>query len=60
MENLKKNLEAFEGIIKYSFKDKELITEALSHSSYANEKRKLRKSNERLEFLGDRDRKSVV
>lgn len=39
--------------IGYQFRDPELIHEALSHSSYANEKKKLRRSNERLEFLGD-------
>ncbi|MDE6657310.1 MAG: hypothetical protein K2J88_01860, partial [Oscillospiraceae bacterium] len=39
--------------IDYYFKNKEYIYEALSHSSYANEKKKQRKSNERLEFLGD-------
>ncbi|MCD7727930.1 MAG: ribonuclease III [Ruminococcus sp.] len=43
----------FEKIIGYSFKDKNLIYTALSHSSFANEKKKQRKSNERLEFLGD-------
>ncbi len=39
--------------IQYTFKNKKLLTEALSHSSYANENKKNRKSNERLEFLGD-------
>lgn len=39
--------------IGYTFQDQELIYEALSHSSYANEKKKQRRSNERLEFLGD-------
>jgi len=39
--------------IDYEFKNKDLIHEALSHSSYANEKKKQRQSNERLEFLGD-------
>lgn len=53
MENLDKNLEEFEGKIRYYFNNKELLIEALSHSSYANEKRKGRNSNERLEFLGD-------
>ncbi len=38
--------------IHYEFKNKKLLTEALSHSSYANEGKKKR-SNERLEFLGD-------
>lgn len=39
--------------IQYTFKNKKLLTEALSHSSYANENKRNRKSNERLEFLGD-------
>ena len=38
--------------IGYKFKNEKLLTEALSHSSYANENR-YTKSNERLEFLGD-------
>lgn len=42
-----------EEILKYTFKNKNLIKEALSHSSYANENKKTRHSNERLEFLGD-------
>ena len=46
------NIEAFEKAIGYSFKDKELIKIALTHSSYANEN-KLPRDNERLEFLGD-------
>lgn len=43
----------FEDIIHYNFKNPELLHEALSHSSYANENRKNKNSNERLEFLGD-------
>ena len=43
MENLDKNLEEFQGKIRYYFNDKELLIEALSHSSYANEKRKRKK-----------------
>lgn len=39
--------------IGYTFRNRELIHEALSHSSYANENKKQRRSNERLEFLGD-------
>ncbi|MDE5772225.1 MAG: ribonuclease III [Ruminococcus sp.] len=42
-----------EEIIGYRFKDKNLIYQALSHSSYANEKKNPSGSNERLEFLGD-------
>ncbi|MBE6851109.1 MAG: ribonuclease III [Ruminococcus sp.] len=43
----------FEEILGITFQNKDLLYEALSHSSYANEKRKMRRSNERLEFLGD-------
>lgn len=47
MEDLQKS-------INYQFKDKNLLQEALTHSSYANEqKSKNIKCNERLEFLGD-------
>ncbi len=42
-----------EQAIGYSFKDKGLLEQALSHSSYANERRHGSGSNERLEFLGD-------
>lgn len=38
--------------IGYSFNDRSLLEEALTHSSYANE-HALAKFNERLEFLGD-------
>lgn len=37
--------------IGYTFKDKNILKTALTHSSYANETRS--QSNERLEFLGD-------
>lgn len=46
-------MDAFEKIINYKFTNPLLLEEALSHSSYANENKKTRKSNERLEFLGD-------
>ncbi|MCM1529934.1 MAG: ribonuclease III [Alistipes sp.] len=39
--------------ICYKFKDRDLIVNALSHSSYANENKQPLGSNERLEFLGD-------
>lgn len=39
--------------LNYSFKDKSLLQNALTHSSYANEKHCRNGSNERLEFLGD-------
>ncbi len=46
-------LSKFEAEIGYTFKNKDLLFEALSHSSFANEYKKGRHSNERLEFLGD-------
>ncbi|MBP3486068.1 MAG: ribonuclease III [Oscillospiraceae bacterium] len=40
--------------LNYTFRDPALLSEALSHSSYANEHRAAHlNSNERLEFLGD-------
>lgn len=40
--------------IQYSFHDKSIITQALTHSSYANEQKINKKiHNERIEFLGD-------
>lgn len=48
-----KRIERFEEKIGYSFKNKDIIFEALSHSSFANEYKHGRHSNERLEFLGD-------
>ncbi len=47
------DISRFEQIIGYTFNDKHLIQQALSHSSYANEKKRPNGSNERLEFLGD-------
>ena len=47
---------ALEKRIGYCFKNKEILKEALTHSSYANELKARRQSavcNERLEFLGD-------
>lgn len=44
----------FEEIIGYKFTDKELLKQALTHSSYANENNMSKfENNERLEFLGD-------
>lgn len=51
-----KELKRLENRIGYVFKNKELLTEALTHSSYANELSQRNiptRSNERLEFLGD-------
>lgn len=39
--------------LKKLFKDKKLLTRALTHRSWVNENPKKRRSNERLEFLGD-------
>ena len=44
----------FEKTIDYTFKDKELLILALTHSSYANENNLPKTAyNERIEFLGD-------
>jgi len=44
-------IEQIEKNIGYTFKNKELLKNALTHTSYANENQK--ESNEKLEFLGD-------
>ena len=44
-------METIEQSIKYTFKDKQLLKKALTHTSYAYEKNI--ESNEKLEFLGD-------
>ena len=47
-------LKDFQTIIGYTFSDEQLLKQALTHSSYANEKHMKKLSdNERLEFLGD-------
>ena len=47
-------MEALERKLKYTFRSRALLEEALNHSSYANEHRGAGIcSNERLEFLGD-------
>ena len=45
------NLQKLEENIGYTFKNKELLKNALTHTSYAYEKHV--ESNEKLEFLGD-------
>lgn len=47
------NLNELEKIIEYTFKNKQFLKNAVTHSSYANESKYGDKSNERLEFLGD-------
>ena len=47
-------MQELEKKLNYTFRDPALLSEALSHSSYANEHRSAGlNSNERLEFLGD-------
>ena len=47
-------MQELEKKLNYTFRDPGLLSEALSHSSYANEHRSAGlRSNERLEFLGD-------
>ena len=47
-------LKKFQSIIGYQFNNEKLLKQALTHSSYANEKHMEKLSdNERLEFLGD-------
>lgn len=48
------NIKELEKILQYEFKDQNYIKTALTHTSYANEARfRMKKNNERLEFLGD-------
>lgn len=46
-------LSSLQNRTNYSFSDLRLLNKALTHKSYANEKSKTLKHNERLEFLGD-------
>ncbi len=48
----KLRINELENKINYNFKQQDILIEALTHSSYANEKKRS-KYNERLEFLGD-------
>lgn len=47
----KPHIQELEALLGYSFKDKAILKEALTHSSARNEQGR---DNERLEFLGDR------
>ena len=47
----KMNLEIFEKSVGYKFNDIKLLKTALTHTSYAHERKQ--ESNEKLEFLGD-------
>jgi ribonuclease III len=47
-------LTLLEATIKYHFRNRELLTQAITHSSYMNDKKPMEKSdNEKLEYLGD-------
>ena len=51
---VKNNLLSLQNNLNYKFKDIELLSLAMTHSSYANEhKMGIVENNERLEFLGD-------
>ncbi len=50
-----------EAIIGYAFKDRELLNQAITHTSCFNEKKDTRQSkNEKLEYLGDAILNSVI
>ena len=46
-------MKKLEDLIGYTFNDRSLMIEALTHSSYANERHDGTVCNERMEFLGD-------
>ena len=51
---MKTNITKFEKKLGYNFKDKDLLVQALTHSSYAYENQQnVESDNETLEFLGD-------
>ena len=57
------DISALEDAIGYTFKNKALLQEALTHSSYSNElkaKKQVCRCNERLEFMGDAVLSAVV
>jgi ribonuclease-3 len=47
------SVEGVENLIGYSFRNRALLDEALTHASFLNQKRSDLRSNQRLEFLGD-------
>jgi ribonuclease-3 len=54
LEELTTRFADIEGILSYSFQNRELLSEAFVHRSFMNENRNtVEKHNERLEFLGD-------
>ena len=60
---MQQDISVLERTIGYSFRNRDILREALTHSSYANElraKRRVAVCNERLEFLGDAILSSIV
>jgi len=47
------SLDLLEQRLGYRFKDRRILERAMTHPSYANERRSRGKHNQRLEFLGD-------
>ena len=50
---VKKRITSLEKKLNYTFKEKDLLTKALTHKTYAFESMDAVEYNERLEFLGD-------
>jgi ribonuclease-3 len=60
---MQQDISVLEKAIGYSFRNRDILREALTHSSYANElkaKKRAAVCNERLEFLGDAVLSSIV
>ena len=60
---MQQDISILERAIGYSFRNRDILREALTHSSYANElraKKRVAVCNERLEFLGDAILSSIV
>lgn len=51
--NIDKILNNCQTALKYEFRNKDHLLEAITHRTYANESKKKMKYNQRLEFLGD-------
>ncbi|MBT6176685.1 MAG: ribonuclease III [Deltaproteobacteria bacterium] len=48
-----RNIQELEDVLDYQFTNGELLLEALTHSTFANENKEVDCHNERLEFVGD-------
>lgn len=53
MDTAQQHLNELENVLGYTFKSPNLLQEALTHSTYANEHKEVVAHNERLEFVGD-------